>query len=185
MVEEISDTDTKYYVWGLDLSQSLQGAGGVGGLIASVDDATGDAFYFVFDGNGNVGQLVDSSDGSVAAHYEYDPYGQAVVADGVMAGENAFRFSTKYFDGGMYYYGMRFYDPSVGRWISRDPLGEEGGLNLYGFAGNGPTTSIRTTRTETDVIAVFLRNGDCCIARFFWVVLFRPMSLLILVAFSP
>jgi integrase/recombinase XerD len=34
------------------------------------------------------------------------------------------------------YYGYRFYDPNTGRWPSRDPIGEEGGLNLYGFVGN-------------------------------------------------
>jgi RHS repeat-associated protein len=34
------------------------------------------------------------------------------------------------------YYGYRYYDPKSGRWPSRDPIGEEGGVNLYGFIGN-------------------------------------------------
>jgi hypothetical protein len=34
------------------------------------------------------------------------------------------------------YYGYRFYDPETGRWPSRDPIGERGGVNLYGFVGN-------------------------------------------------
>ena len=34
------------------------------------------------------------------------------------------------------YYGYRYYDPKTGRWPSRDPIGEEGGMNLYGFVGN-------------------------------------------------
>jgi RHS repeat-associated protein len=34
--------------------------------------------------------------------------------------------------------GHRYYSPEMSRWLSRDPLGEEGGLNLYGFVGNGP-----------------------------------------------
>jgi insecticidal toxin complex protein TccC len=38
----------------------------------------------------------------------------------------------------MYYYGFRFYDPGLQRWINRDPIGEMGGLNLYGFVGNSP-----------------------------------------------
>jgi RHS repeat-associated protein len=33
-------------------------------------------------------------------------------------------------------YGYRWYDPQTGRWPSRDPIGEEGGVNLYGFVGN-------------------------------------------------
>jgi uncharacterized protein RhaS with RHS repeats len=39
---------------------------------------------------------------------------------------------------GLYYYGYRFYDPETGRWPSRDPIGERGGVNLYGFVGNDP-----------------------------------------------
>ena len=38
--------------------------------------------------------------------------------------------------------GMRYYNPTTGRWISRDPIGEEGGLNLYGFVGNDPINLI-------------------------------------------
>jgi len=36
----------------------------------------------------------------------------------------------------MFYNGFRYYDPQTGRWASRDPIGEYGGLNLYGFVGN-------------------------------------------------
>jgi RHS repeat-associated protein len=50
-----------------------------------------------------------------------------------MAKVNPFLFSTKYYDWetGLYYYGYRYYNPSTGRWLSRDPLGEQGGKNLY------------------------------------------------------
>jgi RHS repeat-associated protein len=37
---------------------------------------------------------------------------------------------------GVAYYGYRYYDPVTGRWPSRDPIEEEGGINLYGFVGN-------------------------------------------------
>jgi RHS repeat-associated protein len=49
-----------------------------------------------------------------------------------------FGFSTKFTDteSGLLYYGYRYYDPVTGRWPSRDPIGEEGGINLYGFVGN-------------------------------------------------
>ena len=48
--------------------------------------------------------------------------------------------SAKYTDGetGLLYYGYRYYRPSTGRWLSRDPLGEKGGKNLYGFVENRP-----------------------------------------------
>jgi RHS repeat-associated protein len=55
-----------------------------------------------------------------------------------MARANPFRFSTKYQDdeSDQLYYGYRFYNQSMGRWLSRDPIGEKGGDNLYGFVGN-------------------------------------------------
>ena len=37
---------------------------------------------------------------------------------------------------GMLYYGYRYYEPETGRWLNRDPIEEQGGLNLYGFVGN-------------------------------------------------
>ena len=50
------------------------------------------------------------------------------------------RFSTKHLDSGtgLYYYGYRFYVPSLMRWLNRDPIREDGGMNLYGFCGNSP-----------------------------------------------
>ena len=66
------------------------------------------------------------------------PFGEVIRATGPMAAANPFRFSTKYYDQetGLYYYVFRFYSPTLGRWLSRDPLGEMGGRNLYGFVGN-------------------------------------------------
>jgi RHS repeat-associated protein len=126
----------KYYVWGLDLSQSRQGAGGVGGLLAAVDGSL--TYQYLYDANGNVGQVVDAADGSIAARYEYDPYGNLVDQGGAYADVNPYRFSTKYYDKevNIYYYGLRFYSPAIGEWINRDPLDEDGGLNLSEFLEN-------------------------------------------------
>ena len=135
--------DAQMYVWGLDLSGSEQGAGGVGGLLMVRDQTTGSPVthhYTSFDGNGNVIGLIDASDRSASAIYEYGPFGELIRATGSMAEKNPFRFSTKFADKGtgLIYYGMRYYNPTTGRWISRDPIGEQGGLNLYGFVGNDP-----------------------------------------------
>jgi len=61
-----------------------------------------------------------------------------------MAKVNPFMFSTKYYDWetGLYYYGHRYYNPSTGRWLSRDPIGEKGGKNLYGFVKNNPISCV-------------------------------------------
>jgi RHS repeat-associated protein len=125
------------YLWGIDLSGTLQGAGGVGGLLA-VTDSTG-TYFPTYDGNGNVSEYLNST-GAIAAHYEYDPFGKTTVATGPKANDFAHRYSTKPLDltTGLYYYGYRYYDPVTGRWPSRDPIEEEGGLNLYGFVYNDP-----------------------------------------------
>ncbi len=132
---EAATSLSRSYVWGLDLSGTLQGAGGVGGLLQSSFSAT-NAFTFC-DANGNITDLVDTN-GAVVAHYEYDPYGNTIAQSSDQADANPFRFSSKYWDGetGFYDYGYRYYSPSMGRWINRDPIEEEGGGNLYAFINN-------------------------------------------------
>jgi RHS repeat-associated protein len=133
------------YVWGTDLSGSLTGAGGVGGLlkVTYYGSTTTNAFVG-FDGNGNVAALVDAANGTVAARYEYGPFAEPIRLTGPMAKVNPIRFSTKYTDAesGLLYYGYRYYNPSTGRWLSRDPLGEDGGRNLYGFVRNNPLNRV-------------------------------------------
>ncbi|MGB0242224.1 MAG: RHS repeat domain-containing protein, partial [Verrucomicrobiales bacterium] len=123
------------YTWGQDVSGTMQGAGGVGGLLAV--RSGGQDYFPLYDGNGNVTEYLDSA-GVMVAHYEYDAFGKVAAISGSQAGDFAFQFSTKYADGesGLSYYGYRYYDAQTGRWISRDPIEERGGWNLYGFVGN-------------------------------------------------
>jgi RHS repeat-associated protein len=126
------------FMWGLDLSGTLQGAGGVGGLIKVYDNVGNKHYFAAYDGNGNVLALVDGNTGAEAARYEHGPCGETLVLAGSYAQSNPVRFSTKFTDDetGMLYYGYRYYIPSFGRWPSRDPIGEVGGLNLYRFLHN-------------------------------------------------
>jgi RHS repeat-associated protein len=127
----------------LDLSQSMEAAGGIGGLIV-VLDGSASASSFAYDGNGNVSELVTASRGSVTAHYEYDAFGNTLFTTGTAAADNAFRFSTKYTDNesGLVYYGYRFFDATRGRWSNRDPIGEAGGANLYVLLQNYPLGAV-------------------------------------------
>jgi len=136
-----NNTLVQSYLWGLDLSGSLQGAGGVGGLIA-VRPSGGVGHFAIFDGNGNVAGLVDGSTGINSARYEYGTFGEQVTVTGPMAIANPCRWSGKYTDDetGLIYYGYRHYNVTLGRWQSRDPVEEHGGKTLYGFVENGPTT---------------------------------------------
>ena len=142
--ESGTETVTRY-VWGLDLSQSVQGAGGIGGLLLQEkDDAAGQTKtrLYTYEANGNVGQLVDGTTGVVVAHYAYAPFGTTLTASGTAATANPFRFSTKYTDADttLVYYGYRFYSPTLGlgRWLTRDPIGESDSPGLYMFVGNNP-----------------------------------------------
>jgi RHS repeat-associated protein len=127
----------KTYLWGTDLSGTLQGAGGVGGLLLITDhSALLTSHYPTYDGNGNISEYLTST-GSVAAHFEYDPFGNATINTDA-TNQFTYKFSTKPQDveSGLYYYGLRSYDPKSGRWINRDPIEERGGNNCYGMVGN-------------------------------------------------
>ena len=133
------------FMRGLDLSGTLQGAGGVGGLLAVVvgpavpiAPLANTAHFACFDGNGNVTALVNSADGTESARYEYGPFNEPLRITGVMGKANPIRFSTQYaddFTGDLKYL---YRDLSDGRWQSRDPIDESGGENLYAFVNNNP-----------------------------------------------
>jgi RHS repeat-associated protein len=126
------------FTWGLDLAGSLTTTGGVGALVQISDHSSATSYFPTYDGNGNVASLLRASDGAAAAKYEYSPFGELLRCEGTYAKENPFRFSTKFTDdeSGLVYYGARYYAPMLGRFINRDPIEEQGGLNLYGFCGN-------------------------------------------------
>ena len=131
------------YTWGLDISESSQGAGGVAGLLM-VNAGSGGIHFTAYDLNGNVMGLVKAADGTISTRYEYGPFGEVFCSVGELAGENPFQFSTKYtdFETDLVYYGYRYYSPDIGRWISRDPIEEQGGFNLYAFVNNDPVNKI-------------------------------------------
>jgi RHS repeat-associated protein len=125
------------YDRGLDLSGSLQGAGGIGGLLARTDIKG--TVYYHSDGSGNVVTLVDRYQ-TLEGRYLYDPYGNTVGIWGPYANVNRYRYASREYLplSGLYYFGARYYDPNLQRFLNRDPLGEAGGFNLYGYVGNNP-----------------------------------------------
>jgi RHS repeat-associated protein len=147
-VAELNGSNVKQrtYIWGLDLSGSRHGAGGVGGLLKVTDHTTTPAthHYAGYDGNGNVLALNSGTTGASTARYEYGPFGETIRVTGTMAEKNPFRFSTKFADNesGLVYYGYRYYSSINGTWLGRDPIEEAGGINLFGVAGNNPMNRI-------------------------------------------
>ena len=130
-------TEEVEYFWGPDKSGNLSGACGVGGLVAVSRNGN---FYFPYYGiNGDILGYVDEN-GSVVASYTYGAFGEPVSVSGSMAELFQFRYMTKRLDPfiGLYDFGDRWYSIALRKWISRDPLGEDGGMNLYAFCDNDP-----------------------------------------------
>jgi RHS repeat-associated protein len=147
-VPPVDDAVVRKYTWGLDLAglngqvNSLESAGGIGGLLAAYDTRGTPVTYddlddvvFAYDANGNVTNVFRwsalSAQAATIAHYEYDPYGNVIndLSGQVYAAENPWRFSTKQFDPetGLGNWGYRYYSPTLGRWMSRDPLFDDPG----------------------------------------------------------
>ena len=139
------------------VTASYTRTGNIGGLLARTS-SSGSVFYG-YDGGGNVTTLTNRND-VVVGSYTYDAWGNTVASSGSAASENPYRFSTKEQFGGLYSYGFRFYSPGLGRWINRDPIGEAGGSNLYGFVGNNPVNMVDTNGMIGAAVEVTLFHRD-------------------------
>jgi RHS repeat-associated protein len=80
--------------------------------------------------------------GTIHARYSYDPYGRPAKVSGDMEADFGFAGYYHHAPSGLYLTLYRAYDPDTGRWLSRDPIGEDGGLNLYGYVANSPINCI-------------------------------------------
>ena len=168
------------YHWGKDLSGTIGGAGGVGGLIyltisnaqpstfnlstfqrsrGTRDSSTPQLYIPYYDNNGNILGYRDAQ-GNVVASYTYDAFGNIIDQSGAMVDAFSFRFSTKYFDSetGLYYYGYRYYSPVLMRWLNRDPLEEDGGVNLYAMCGNRPVDCFDSIGTDVYYMSITIKR---------------------------
>ena len=111
------------------------------------------AAYYVHDGNKNVSEVVESN-GDVVAHYEYAPFGAVIAQCGVSVAANPWRFSSEYAedDTVTVYYNYRHYESVMGRWLSRDLIGERVDVKLYCSANNASLNA-------TDFLGLFDDGG--------------------------
>ena len=137
-------TSDKRYVWsGMSLREERDSANSALNkkyFGQGVEIGTAKYFY-TRDHLGSIREMVDSS-GNIKARYEYDPYGRRTKVSGTMDADFGFTGYFFHAPSGLCLAPYRTYDADTGRWLSRDPIGEQGGLNLYGFAGNTPINEI-------------------------------------------
>ncbi len=123
------------------LTQRYLHGAAVDALLAR-SDASGVTDLYLTDRLGSVRDIVDTS-GTVLYHTGYDSFGNKVSSSG--SGGDRFGFTGREHDAALnlYYYRARFYDPTTGRFLSKDPLGfEAGDTNLYRYVGNGPQNAV-------------------------------------------
>ena len=130
---QIADNDGNAYIWDpteTALTRPL------------VKNIRGRILYYTYDKNKNVSEVV--SDDALINSFAYVEYGSVSVLAGDRTIRDGYGFSAEWFDSylGLLYYNYRHYNPLVGRWVCRDPMGEMGGVNLYQAFDNNPIMAV-------------------------------------------
>ena len=130
------------YVWGLGIDNLLS---------ITVYGETNQTYYALKNHQNSVLALANE-DGNIAESYEYNAWGRVMFFDqnGNKINNqqstigNRYLFQGREYDSetGLYNFRARWYMPEIGRWISKDPIGISGGLNLYIFCENNPISFI-------------------------------------------
>ncbi|WP_446011703.1 RHS repeat-associated core domain-containing protein [Candidatus Electrothrix sp.] len=110
-------------------------------LLLLKNKAAEGAYYYINDHLG-APQIITDDSGSIVWQAEYLPFGKVNIS--VAQIENNLRFPGQYFDAetGLHYNWNRYYDPETGRYIAADPIGLDGGINLYAYVGSDPVNGV-------------------------------------------
>jgi RHS repeat-associated protein len=116
-------------------------------------------YYYTKDHLGSIRELTDSS-GAMQTRYDYDPYGRRTKLSGTL--DTDFGFTGHYYHqpSGLSLALYRAYDADLVRWISRDPIGELGGINLYGYVSDNPVTWLDILGLEDRIATINRIIGD-------------------------
>jgi RHS repeat-associated protein len=101
------------------------------------EQISGTNYFFTRDHLGSVREMTDSS-GAIQARYDYDPYGRKTKISGSLDADFGYAGMYCHAVSGLNLTLFRAYDADLGRWLSRDPIQEFGGLNLYAYVDNNP-----------------------------------------------
>jgi RHS repeat-associated protein len=136
---------TKYYIYGHGLT--------------AMADASNALYVYHFDGTGHTVAVTNASQQAVNT-YAYDPYGKIMAQQETVPQPFKYAGQVGIIDEGnnLYYMRARYYDANIGRFISEDPSGFKGGLNLYAYVGGNPINLVDPSGLER--ISSALSNGN-------------------------
>ena len=143
----VSETDngtlTKQWTWvGAQVAEENDGSGTVQKrFYPQGEQIGGSPYFYTKDHLGSVREMTDSS-GTIQARYDYDPYGRVTKISGSMDSDFQYAGYYEHAASGLNLTLFRAYDPNTGKWLSRDPAGEDHGVNLYAYVDNGPIDGI-------------------------------------------
>lgn len=140
----INSVSTSYLYDGFKVVRELSGTASIADLLVlgldevfTRTDGSG-AFAHLRDGLGSTLALTNSA-GAVQTSYTYEPFGQT-SATGSTSSNSSQYAGRENDETGLYYYRARYYSPALQRFISADPIGIAGGINLYAYVDNDPIT---------------------------------------------
>ena len=151
-------TEVKKYYYGTDLLGSVYGSAGTGGL--RMMEIDGEDLFALNNQVGSVEALYGAdadSASAVRAEYVYSAYGEVMMMSGDLADKNNIGYSTRYREGntGLVSYTYRHYSPRLKKWLSKDPISEQGGINLYQMVDNDPIN-------YWDMLGLSSGQDPCC-----------------------
>lgn len=133
LLAEVNETGavTAYNTWGAT------------GLLARTNLQTNQERWYISDPNGNVALRLDGTGQTVAAD-RYSSYGER-VAGGEVGDPVGYKGQSGYYtdnETGLILCSHRYYDPVAGRWMTQDPIGYAGGLNVYAYCAGEPVSGV-------------------------------------------
>ncbi len=154
VAEKLNGSIIRQWVWdGTRIAEERDASGSnvVKRFFAQGEQINGVNYYFTRDHLGSVREMVDA-EGKVRAQYVYDPNGNRTKLAGDLDADFGFTGHYYHSKSGLHLALYRAYDAGLGRWISRDPIQEQGGLNLYGYGLNNPVNMIDLLGQDAIVI---------------------------------
>ncbi len=137
--ERLNGTVQKQWVWcGIERCEERDAAGAVTRkLYPAGEQQGGVSLFYTRDHLGSIRELLDST-ATVRARYDYTPYGERTKLAGDLDTDVGYTSHQTHTGSALTLAPFRAYDALLGRWISPDPIGEAGGINLYAYVGNSP-----------------------------------------------